>query len=44
LGGRSFLGTQKPASIMIRRTHAEEISMPWRSRSFSAAKVGPKSA
>lgn len=43
-GGRSFRGIQKPASIMIRRTQAGEFSMPWRSRSFSQASVGPKSA
>lgn len=35
---------QRQAFDQIRLTQALEISMPWRSRSFSAARVGPKSA
>ncbi|WP_231942384.1 glycine zipper 2TM domain-containing protein [Cupriavidus taiwanensis] len=43
LSRRSRSGVHLSA-IMIRRTVSVARSMPWRSRSFSAARVGPKLA
>jgi hypothetical protein len=44
LGGRSLRGIHRPASIIKRLTVSFESVSPWHSRSFSQAKVGPKSA